>query len=989
MVSTRPFLRRLGVVQILSALLLFSTFAWGAGVTVSSPASGATVSSPVQFTATASSPACAKGVSAMGIYTAAGKLAYKVSGAKLNTTLSLSPGTYNTEVQEWDNCDGAAKTLVKIVVVNASSSYALSVQVSGTGTVSSSPAGISCPAACSTTLASGTQVILTAAAGSGYSFAGWSGGGCGSGSSCTLTINAATSVNATFTAAGAPGAGVTVSSPASGATVVSPVQFTATAGSPACAKGISAMGIYTAPGKLTYKVSGASLNTTLSLSPGTYDTEVQEWDNCDASAKTPVKIVVVNALPSYALSVQLSGTGTVTSTPAGISCPAACSANFAGGTQVTLTAAAGSGNSFAGWSGGGCGSATSCAVSVSAATSVTANFTSTPVYPAAVSISGPGWVTSSPAGINCGTSCTASFAPQTQVTLTAIPYAGALFSGWSGACTGTANCVISLNAATSISATFAATYAPINVTTYHYDNARTGQNTQETILTPANVNSTQFGQLFSVPVQGFVFAQPLYLANVQNIAGATHDVLFVATEHDMLYAIDADNGSILWQQSFINPPNITTVTSSEVSCGDLKPEIGITSTPVIDQSTGTIYLVTKSKETGVYVQRLHAIDIITHAEKFGGPVVISATVNGQTFDPLRNHNRPGLLLENGHVIIAWASHCDNTPYHGWVMSYSAGVQPTDTLTQEAVFNGSPNGGLAGVWMSGDGVAADANGNLFFATGNGTYDGLSGGDFGDSIMKMGSPTGGSFPILDWFTPWNQLSLSNADQDLGSGGLLLLPDLPPGSAHLHLLVQMGKEGKIHLVDRDNMGTFCATCTTIDTQIPQEIPGASAGIWGSPAYWNGWVYWGGGNDGGTADHVKAFSFNANGSGLLSTSPTSQSSKAFSFSTAAPVISANGNTNGILWIIDNSTFLTTCCQVLYAYDATNLGNLFYNSTQAANNRDALGGAVKFTAPLVVNGKVYVGSQGQVSVFGLLNPVTANTTTGTPAARTASSPKP
>ncbi|HZR58157.1 MAG TPA: Ig-like domain repeat protein [Terriglobales bacterium] len=513
--------------------------------------------------------------------------------------------------------------------------------------------------------------------------------------------------------------------------------------------------------------------------------------------------------------------------------------------------------------------------------------------------------------------------------------------------------------------------AQVNVTTYHNDNARTGQNTQETLLTPSNVNSTQFGKLFTVSVQGYVYAQPLYLANVQNIAGGTHNVLFVATEHDQLYALDADNGTVLWQQSFINPPNITTVTNSEVSCGDLVPEIGITSTPVIDQSTGTIYLVTKTKETGVYVQRLHAIDIVTHAEKFGGPAVISASVNGQTFDPLRNHNRPGLLLENGHVVIAWASHCDNTPYHGWVMSYKAGVQPTDTLTQEAVFNGSPNGGLAGVWMSGDGVAADASGNIFFATGNGTYDGLTGGDFGDSIMKLGPPSNNVFPIVDWFTPWNQQSLSDADEDLGSGGLLLFPDLPQGSPHQHLLAQMGKEGKIYLIDRDNMGKFCSNCSNIDTQIVQEIPGATTGVWGSPAYWNGSVYWGGGNDGGSADHLKAFSFNANNSGLLSTSPTSQSTKTFSFPTAAPAISANGNSDGIAWLVDNGNG----SQALYAYDATNLVNMFYNSTQAPNGRDALSGPVKFTAPIIANGKVYVGSQGSVSAFGLLAQVSATTT--------------
>jgi hypothetical protein len=506
--------------------------------------------------------------------------------------------------------------------------------------------------------------------------------------------------------------------------------------------------------------------------------------------------------------------------------------------------------------------------------------------------------------------------------------------------------------------------AQVNVTTYHNDNARTGQNTQETQLAPSNVNSGQFGKLFTVPVQGYVYAQPLYLANVQNIAGGTHNVLFIATEHDQLYALDADNGSVLWQQSFINPPTVNTVTSSEVSCNDLVPEIGITGTPVIDQSTGTVYLVTKTNETGVYVQRIHAIDILTQAEKFGGPVVISATVNGQTFDPLRNHNRPGLLLSNGHVVIAWASHCDNGPYHGWVMSYKAGVKPTDTMTQEAVFNGSPNGGLSGIWMSGDGVAADANGNFFFATGNGTYDGLSGGDFGDSIVQLSPPSKGAFTLLDWFTPWNQQSLSDSDEDLGSGGLLLLPDLPQGSQHQHLLVQMGKEGKIYLVDRDGMGEFCSTCTNIDTNIVQEIPGVSQGIWGAPSYWNGNVYWGSGNDSGNPDYLRAFSFNANGSGLLSTSATSRTSQTFSLGTAAPVVSANGNTNGIVWLIDNSNGK----QTLYAYDATNLANMFYNSNQALHGRDLLQGGVKFIAPIVANGKVYLGSQGSVSAFGSLN---------------------
>jgi legume-like lectin family protein/chitobiase/beta-hexosaminidase-like protein len=526
-----------------------------------------------------------------------------------------------------------------------------------------------------------------------------------------------------------------------------------------------------------------------------------------------------------------------------------------------------------------------------------------------------------------------------------------------------------------------ALHAQVNVTTYHNDNARTGQNTQETLLTPANVNTSQFGKLFTVSVDGYVYAQPLYVANL-TIAGGMHNVLYVATEHDSVYAIDADSGAVYWQQSFVQPAaGITTVPNGDVACSDLVPEIGITSTPVIDLGSKTIYVLAKTKENGTYVQRLHALDLVTHAEKFGGPVAIQATVSGTgdgssggqvTFDPLRQHNRPGLLLESGHIVIAWASHCDNGPYHGWVMSYSA-----STLAQEAVINLSPNGGQAGVWMSGDGLAADASGNLFFATGNGTYDGE---DFGDSILKLGPPAGGSFSVLDWFTPYNQSSLNGGDTDLGSGGLLLFPDLPAGSAHQHLLVQMGKEGKMYLIDRDNMGKFCSTCTSSDTQIVQEIPGATAGIWGTPAYWNGSVYWAGAGDSGGSEPLKAFSFNANNSGLISTSPVSQTSKAFSFSVPSPSISASGNTNGILWGLDNSASTSTCsggsnCQVLYAYDATNLENMLYNSSQAANNRDVPGGAVKFTTPTIANGKVYVGSQFAVSAYGKISTTPAATT--------------
>jgi Big-like domain-containing protein/PQQ enzyme-like repeat protein len=524
-------------------------------------------------------------------------------------------------------------------------------------------------------------------------------------------------------------------------------------------------------------------------------------------------------------------------------------------------------------------------------------------------------------------------------------------------------------------------WSQISVTTFHNDNSRTGQNTQETVLTPANVNSAQFGKLFTISVDGHVFAQPLYLAAVQNIAGGTHRVLYIATQHGSLFAIDADTGAILWQKSFINPAaGINTVSPSDVSCTDITPESSITSTPVIDPSSGTIYLLVKTNENGQFFQRLHAIDVAAGAEKFGGPVAIAATVNGSgdhgetvTFNPLTQHNRPGLLLQNGHIVMGWASYCDNPPYHGWVMSYRA-----STLAQEAVLNLSPNGTFAGVWMSGDGIAADANENYYLASGNGSYSGPASGNYGDSILQLGPASSGTLPVLDFFTPWNQNSLSGEDSDVGSAGVLLLPDLPAGSTHQHLLVQMGKEGTIYLIDRDNMGGYCSTCIDTDTQIVQEINNASIGVWGSPAYWNGSVYWASNSNGTTSNmpsNLMAFSFNANNSGLLSTAPTSQSNNTFNFGTGTPVVSANGNNDGIVWLLDNSTFHATCCQVLYAFDATNLANMLYNSSQAAAKRDVPGAAVKFSAPLVANGKVYVGSQFQVSAYGLISP-TATTVT-------------
>ncbi len=516
------------------------------------------------------------------------------------------------------------------------------------------------------------------------------------------------------------------------------------------------------------------------------------------------------------------------------------------------------------------------------------------------------------------------------------------------------------------------------VFTYHNDNSRTGGNLKEFALTLSNVNTATFGKLFSCTVDAAIYAQPLWVANL-TIAGAPHNVVYVATQKNSVYAFDADSATcqILWQKS-LNPTGETWVLSADESgCGDLAPNIGIVSTPAIDPSTSTIYLVSKTANMArtVFHQRLHALDLLTGNEKFSGPMDIQASVSGTgggssggilNFDPLINGQRPALLLESDpsgtHVVISWASHCDFGQYHGWVISYNAG-----TLAREAIFNVSPNGTLGGIWMAGGGPAADTAGNIFFATGNGNWTGTDA--FGDSIVKLGPQSGGLFGALDYFTPIDQANLEAGDIDLGSGGLVLLPDVT--GPNPHLLVQVGKEGTIYVVNRDNLGQMCTgSCSTGNTQIVQELPGAINGMWGTPAYWNGNLYFGGAQDGASGDNSKAFSVTASAAQPLSFSPASQSANVFTFSGPTPSVSANGTSNGIVWALDNSAFGSSCpaaCQVVYAYDATNLATLLYSSSQAAANRDSSGGAVKFTVPTVTNGKVYVGGQTTLTVYGLL----------------------
>lgn len=508
-------------------------------------------------------------------------------------------------------------------------------------------------------------------------------------------------------------------------------------------------------------------------------------------------------------------------------------------------------------------------------------------------------------------------------------------------------------------------FSQVSVTTSRNNNNRDGQNLNETVLTPANVEVTQFGKLFSQTVDGYVYAQPLYVPNVTIPGMGSHNVVYVATQHDSIYAFDADNNlgtnaSPLWHTSFIRPAaQVTTVSSGDVSCSDIVPEIGITSTPVIDINAGTIFVLAKTKEKGKFVQRLHALNLATGAEQPGSPVMIQAQVHGMgegssngiiKFDALHEGQRPGLLLVNGTLFIAWASHCDNQPYHGWIMTYDE-----STLKQTAVWNSTPNGGLGGVWQSGTGVASDGQ-YIFFATGNGTYDGPSGGrDFSDSVVKLPAVTSQT-QGFDFFTPYDQNSLSGGDVDVGSGGVLLLPDQGLGAPHQHLLLQVGKSGSIYLINRDHMGHYNPNN---NDQIVQDMENAIGGLWATPAWWNNNVYFG-----GQYDYMRQYTFDP-ASGKLSEGALELSPTWFAFPGPTPSISANGDADAIVWLLQTDNYGGGTV-TLHAYDATNISTELYNSNQNAA-RDNPGASVKFTVPTVANGKVYVGAVKRLSVFGLL----------------------
>jgi hypothetical protein len=500
-----------------------------------------------------------------------------------------------------------------------------------------------------------------------------------------------------------------------------------------------------------------------------------------------------------------------------------------------------------------------------------------------------------------------------------------------------------------------------DVLTYHNNNTRNGLNSLETTLTLSNVNSASFGKLFTLSVDGLVDAEPLYLSAV-TISGTTHNVLIVATEHDSVYAFDADIGSQLWKISTLKSGEST---SDDRGCSQVTPEIGITSTPVISRAKGTngvIYTVAMSKDSsGSYHQRLHALDAATGNELYKGPVDISAQYPGTgdnssggfvIFDPAQYKERSGLLLTGGVVYLAWASHCDIRPYTGWIMGYSA-----STLIQKTVLNVTPNGNEGAIWGSGAGLTTDGLGNIFFLDANGIFDTTlnssgfpSSGDYGNAFIKL--TTKGGLAVADYFEMDNGVAESASDTDLGSGGALLLPDMKDSSHNTwQLAAGAGKDSNLYLVNRNSMGKFSSSANNIYQELAGVLPG---GLWSMPAYFNGKLYLG-----PVGQPILAFQFK---NAKLQTTAAAQTSNSFGYPGATPSVSANKTQNGIVWAAEN-----TNPAVLHAYNATNLLEL-YNSNQAANGRDQFGAGNKYITPLIINGKVYVGTTNGVGVFGLLS---------------------
>ena len=508
-------------------------------------------------------------------------------------------------------------------------------------------------------------------------------------------------------------------------------------------------------------------------------------------------------------------------------------------------------------------------------------------------------------------------------------------------------------------------FAATDVLTWHNDLARTGLNRREWILRPDNVNPSDFGKLFTFNVDGQIYSQPLIVTGIRGGGFNAYNVLYVATEHNSIYAIDADTGFLLWHVSLLGPGETPADTDE---CDPITPEVGITATPVIDRASGphgTIYVVTMSKNTaGIYFQRLHALDLTTGVEEFGGPVDIVATYPGTgdnssngnvVFNPSQYFERAGLALSNGVVYTTWTSHGDCRPYTSWVIGYDE-----HSLAQVRVLNLTPNGRQGSIWQSGGAPAIDANGFLYAMLGNGTFETTldsngfpNQGDFGNCFVKL-STANNPPQVTDYWTMFNTVSESTTDTDLGSGGPLLLPDMTDiNGIRRHLAVGSGKDAGVYIVDRDNMGKFNPNGNTTLYQ-----QGGLGGFnFTTPAFFNGWLYFG-----GVRDVLRAFSFT---NARMNLSPVSVTANTFPYPGITPSISANGTAYGILWAAENAD-----PAILHAYDARDLSRELYNSNQAPNSSDQFGSGAKFIPPTIANGKVYVATTGgTIGAFGLFNP--------------------
>jgi hypothetical protein len=768
------------------------------------------------------------------------------------------------------------------------------------------------------------------------------------GTAQSVTISAAASTaasNATLTLTGSSGmlshsatVATTISAPAPPpdfALAVSPTSLTLTPGAAGSQVSVTATALNSFTGTVAVAISGlpggvTASPATLNLTPGTAQSVTLTAGTSAAAGAFTVTFLGTSGALSHSATVSVA-VGSLPDFALAVSPTTVTITGGAAGAQVGVTATAL--NSFTGT--------------------------------VAVAISGlPAGVTANPATLNL-TPGTAQSTTLSAALTAAAATATVTFTGTSGT---------TLSHSTPLALTVQGatmTNAP-DVTTYHYNVARDGLNAKETILTQANVNSAQFGKIGFDAVDGKVDAQPLYLANVV-IGGQFRNVLYVATEHDSVYAFDADSGAQIWKTSILGSSGGSgEATSDNHGCSQITPEIGITSTPVIDRTqgaNGTIFTIGMSKDgSGKYHQRLHALDVTTGAEISGSPTEITATYPGTgdnsqngnvVFDPGQYAERASLLLLNGNIYTGWTSHCDIGLYTGWVMVYSE-----STLQQTQVLNMTPNGQEGSIWMSGGGMAADSNGFVYFLDANGTFDTTfdangfpTKGDFGNAMVKLS--TSGKLAVADYFETFNTGAESAADIDLGSGGPLLLPDQTDANGHVfHLIVGGGKAKNIYLADRDNMGKFnFANMPVDDSNIYQELRGVMAGlIYSTPAYFNGALYYS--SDG---DTLKAFPLT---NAQLATTPSSQSAVTFSHPGPTPSISANGTQNGIVWALESGL---SNPGVLHAYDPANLAHEFYNSNQAANGRDSFGNGNKFITPVIVNGKVYVGTQNGVAVFGLL----------------------